>query len=319
MLQRDVQDLARTLLFDEQGQPTVKVELVKDLEVLFSALLRKVQFVPVPRVAVTTPDFDFAADDIVLKIRELTPKQIHLETLTKVHDPELEQGKQSARGGEGQGKGLGTTGAPYTGSAYTTTGTTISTSNEPITMETFVRIHLREIHSDLKRVSWYFNKKTGLLQEHDRGHADIKIYGKGLSVDLDVMPGLPVATEEKPLAHTLELRKCKAKIHRMSLRLYDAHHDFLYTIFHPFIKGQVRRAIETAVEKYMMEYVQDLDKRATTTATGQYPYTRPIKVGQLPPQTTTATTTTKTEPAFVPAEVEEVHPEMPVVEAEGPA
>lgn len=48
---------------------------------------------PVPRIAVTTPDMDFMADDIVLNIRELTPKQIHLESLTTVHDMELERGE----------------------------------------------------------------------------------------------------------------------------------------------------------------------------------------------------------------------------------
>lgn len=46
---------------------------------------------PVPRVAVTTPDFDFVAEDIVLNIRELTPNQMHLETLTRVRDVELER------------------------------------------------------------------------------------------------------------------------------------------------------------------------------------------------------------------------------------
>ncbi len=50
------------------------------------------QFIPVPRIAVTTPDFDFMAEDIVLNLRELTPKQIHLETLTRVRDVELERG-----------------------------------------------------------------------------------------------------------------------------------------------------------------------------------------------------------------------------------
>lgn len=50
---------------------------------------------PVPRIAVTTPKLDFMADDIVLNIRELTPKQIQLETLTKVHDVELERGELS--------------------------------------------------------------------------------------------------------------------------------------------------------------------------------------------------------------------------------
>lgn len=51
------------------------------------------RFVPVPRIAITTPDYDFVFDDIVLNIRELTPKQIHLETLTCVHDVELERGE----------------------------------------------------------------------------------------------------------------------------------------------------------------------------------------------------------------------------------
>jgi hypothetical protein len=130
VLQEDVNHLVKTLVYDEQGQPKVKLELVRDLEVFFSAMLRKVracgrvgiagwecawawawtdgwmdekstpndqshnptththththtythqvQFVPVPRIAVTTPDFDFIADDVVLNIRELTPKQVRL-------------------------------------------------------------------------------------------------------------------------------------------------------------------------------------------------------------------------------------------------
>lgn len=42
VLQQDVSQLVHTLVYDEQDQPKVKLELVKDLEVLFSALLRKV-------------------------------------------------------------------------------------------------------------------------------------------------------------------------------------------------------------------------------------------------------------------------------------
>jgi len=306
ILQRDTQELARALIYDEQGQPTINVGLVKDLEVLFSALVRKVQFVPVPRVAVVTKDFDFAADDIVLNVRELTPKQIHLETITNVHDPELERAQHSARETTTPGKGQGTPTAGQTASETTqgtttehgimsatttttttttgatgTTGTTgtatASPSQEPISLETFVRIHLREVHSDLRGVAWYFNKKTGMVREHDRGLADIKIYGKGMSIDVDVSPGLPVPTEEHPVAHALEVKRVKATIHRMSLRLYDAKHDWLYTLFHPFIKAQVRRAIESAVEQYLTDYIADLDKNATIAAVGHYPATRPIK------------------------------------------
>lgn len=43
VLQQDVSQLVRTLVYDEQGQPKIKLELVKDVEVLLSAFLRKVR------------------------------------------------------------------------------------------------------------------------------------------------------------------------------------------------------------------------------------------------------------------------------------
>lgn len=42
-----------------------------------------------------------------------------------------------------------------------------------------------------------------MIKEHDRGLCDLRIYGKGMSIYLDVEPGVPVATPEKPVAHTL--------------------------------------------------------------------------------------------------------------------
>lgn len=106
-------------------------------------------------------------------------------------------------------------------------------STEPVEFSTFVRITLREIHSDLRGVKFYYDKKvrvgfvvniqaamssfykkglinhfynphqTGMVKEHDKGLCDLRIFGKGMTVHLDVEPGLPVATAEKPLAHTI--------------------------------------------------------------------------------------------------------------------
>lgn len=111
-------------------------------------------------------------------------------------------------------------------------------------------------------------QQTGMIKEHDRGLCDLRIYGKGMSIYLDVEPGVPVATPEKPVAHTLgafwlcvsgcgtqctwestdslsphhtDIKQAKAKIHSMSLRLYESKHDTLYAIFKPFIKNQARK------------------------------------------------------------------------------
>jgi hypothetical protein len=40
----------------------------------------------------------------------------------------------------------------------------------------------------------------------DRGRADFKIFGRGLSIDLDLEPLLPVPTAEKPVAHSIGRR-----------------------------------------------------------------------------------------------------------------
>lgn len=42
-----------------------------------------------------------------------------------------------------------------------------------------------------------------MVKEHDKGLCDLRIYGKGMTVHLDLDPGLPVATAEKPLAHII--------------------------------------------------------------------------------------------------------------------
>lgn len=42
-----------------------------------------------------------------------------------------------------------------------------------------------------------------MIKEHDKGLCDLRIYGRGMSISLDVEPGIPVATPEKPVAHTL--------------------------------------------------------------------------------------------------------------------
>jgi hypothetical protein len=41
------------------------------------------------------------------------------------------------------------------------------------------------------------------LSAADRGRADVKIHGRGMSIDIDIQPALPVPTPEKPVARSL--------------------------------------------------------------------------------------------------------------------
>lgn len=42
-----------------------------------------------------------------------------------------------------------------------------------------------------------------------------------------------------------EVLQCNARLHKMSLRLYDSKHDWAYAIFKPMIKGQIKKVRST--------------------------------------------------------------------------
>lgn len=217
------------------------------------------QFVPIPLVAFTTPDFDFMAEDLVLNVRELTPKQIKFETITNIRDPELEKGRWARLKRRKytyhimhdwiMGVWLMITHYNVLSVLWTHVGKLTEPGTEPIEMENWVRMYMKGITADIKGIKWYYNKKTGIREEgwyiqlirpdflifppvkacqsfllheasidltiwclnffifvskSDRGLADVKIYGsRGMEVWLDIKPTLPVATQEKPVAHTL--------------------------------------------------------------------------------------------------------------------
>ena len=131
------------------------------------------QFVPIPLVAFTNPDFDFMAEDLVLNVRELTPKQIKLETITDIRDPELEKGILAflERGNLAY---EAFTIVPFfflityynlLSVLSTHAGKLTEPGTEPIEMESVVRMYMKGMTADVKGVKWYYNKKTGIKEE----------------------------------------------------------------------------------------------------------------------------------------------------------
>ncbi len=59
-------------------------------------------------------------------------------------------------------------------------------------------------------------------------------------------------TRDSPLHPNLttpkrvEIKRAQAKIHSMSLRMYESKHDTIYTLLKPFIKSQARQVRTSA-------------------------------------------------------------------------
>ena len=58
--------------------------------------IKQVPSIPISRLSVITPDYDFMADDILVNLCELIPNQISFQSLAQAHDKELERGESAS-------------------------------------------------------------------------------------------------------------------------------------------------------------------------------------------------------------------------------
>lgn len=235
VLQQDVSSLVHTLVYDEQGQPKVKLELVKDIEVLLSAFLRKVRTASVGcvwanlRCMLTQPNHSKRCTrrcnsspsraspsprrtSILSRMRSCSTcarsrrskftsrrsracatwsssavRERDADSLTNTSrkdHPDLPlQSNQS------QTTNTQTAGYSYREAqeqrereqekAWEEQPTTAVVQEkqtrhgvEPIELSTFVRIHLKEIHSDLRDIKFYYDKKVGLMENGRTARSD---------------------------------------------------------------------------------------------------------------------------------------------------
>jgi len=69
-----VQKLFNDLGNDENGKPTFKPHLVKDLtEVIIPAVLENIRYVPIPRIEVSDPQIDAVIENLVIESDNLMP------------------------------------------------------------------------------------------------------------------------------------------------------------------------------------------------------------------------------------------------------
>jgi len=138
-----VQKLFTELGNDENGKPTFKPHLIKDLsEVIVPAILENINYVPVPRIEYSDPMMDAIVENLVLEGDNLAPNVFEF-----ANDNFFRWGRK-----------------------------TVSNYNKNKVM-----ISVSGIQMDLKDVSYYVNKKTGFPTIRDMGVMDIFLGGSGLS------------------------------------------------------------------------------------------------------------------------------------------
>lgn len=128
---------------DENGKPTFKKHLVKDLSgVILPGIFESVRYVPVPRIEYTDPMMDAIVENLIIESDNLMPNSFEFGS-----DNYFRWGRK-----------------------------TVTSKNKNKVM-----VSVSGVQMDLKDVSYYVNKKTGFPSLKDTGVMDIYMGGTGFS------------------------------------------------------------------------------------------------------------------------------------------
>lgn len=128
---------------DENGQPTFKTHLIKDLtEVIVPAIFENTRYVPIPRIEVSDPMVDLVVENLVIESDNLFPNSLEFST-----DNYWRYGRKSI-------------------------------SNH---RDNRIMIAASGIQMDLRDVAYYVHKKQGFPSITDKGVMDIILAGEGFS------------------------------------------------------------------------------------------------------------------------------------------
>ncbi|RKO88563.1 hypothetical protein BDK51DRAFT_28742 [Blyttiomyces helicus] len=212
----DVEALLRDLFLDERGRPEFKPQLIRDLGRIMPKIADELAYLPVPRVVIDEADTKFIFDNILLRC-SILPKYIRL-----ISDTTMDASKDDG-------------------------------------FENVIKIDISQIKASAKDVAWLYNKHKGLFKAGDVGLADVSV--NDVHIQLFIVPGIgdaPVRVEDiakEGGGRYLKVDRVHATVYNLNLKLHDSRHDFLYKMFSPFIKRQVRKAIERAIEDALVEMI----------------------------------------------------------------
>ncbi|TVY31893.1 Uncharacterized protein LSUB1_G008363 [Lachnellula subtilissima] len=138
-----VQKLFTNLGNDENGKPTFKPHLLKDLtEVILPAAFESIQYVPIPRMEYSDPQFDAVIENLVIESDNLMPNIFEFAT-----DNYFRYGRKK-----------------------------IANKNHNA-----ITLSVSGIQMDLRDVAYYIKRKQGSPKLTDQGVADIFLGGSGFS------------------------------------------------------------------------------------------------------------------------------------------
>jgi len=221
-LRDDMKRLLNDLVLDEHGQFTWKPEVLDQMRVLLVRAVIERMRIPLPRIRSVDGTMVYKISNMMIDVKDILPEKVTIEETARIK-LDLSQ--------------LGDKSKPILSDA---------TSR--------LRINMKNINLNIKDMDVRF-KRLSFPKVSDRGRARLDLADEGMDIhiQLAIHPGT---------YRIFRVEDLHADVHQVNLELYDTSHDFLYSMFLPFIRNRVRTDIEDGVEHMIRLYLDQLNRMA---------------------------------------------------------
>ncbi|KAI9218846.1 hypothetical protein BC828DRAFT_387539 [Blastocladiella britannica] len=141
-------------------------------------------------------------------------------------------------------------------------------------MTSTILISLRSVQMEVPNVVFWYNKKS-FPTLADVGIADVNIGGRGLDLDLKLLPS-------RDPNQLLKVISSEAHIHELSLNIKRARHNWMYAIFSPIVERTVAGKLEEAVATAMTRVIENFDQTMGQTVQKTSAQLSSMSAPQLP-------------------------------------
>ncbi|EAQ92264.1 hypothetical protein CHGG_00499 [Chaetomium globosum CBS 148.51] len=184
--------------------------LADAINVFVPLLIQSINYVPIPRLEVSTPQLDLLLENLVLEPgstinhTSFFPYKLRIETL---NDVEIRKAR------------------------FRTTSA----------VKTLMRVRVDGFSVRAEEIGFWLRAHSGLLRLADQGVASFELDERGLDVQLDIEVG------RDRLEKILTLRGVKVRIHKLNWKLRRSKFSLFAWIFKPFLKPIIRKTMEMKI------------------------------------------------------------------------
>jgi hypothetical protein len=184
--------------------------LADAINVFVPLLIQSINYVPIPRLEVSTPELDLLLENLVLEPgttvnrTSFFPYKLRIETL---NDVEIRKAR------------------------FRTTSA----------VKTLMRIRVDGLSLRAEEIGFWLRAHSGLLRLADEGIASFELDERGLDIQLDIEVG------RDRLEKILTLRGVKVRIHKLNWKLRRSKFSFFAWLFKPLLKPIIRKTVEMKI------------------------------------------------------------------------